>query len=89
MKVQRVSRCIALLFFYLIARWGIERQALAALPPRKTRCTLYKSWLAPGHVLTDVGNLAPIGIQSPDLPPSRQSLHRLRNPGLIVCLIVV
>jgi len=57
------------------ARWGMGGQphAPAALPPGKTRYSLYRRLGAE--------NLAPTGIQSPDRPACSESLYRLSYPG--------
>ena len=58
------------------------RHALATFTPGKDSGPIVQEvgW-PPGPVLIRAENLAPTGIQSPDLPACSESLHRLRYPG--------
>jgi hypothetical protein len=61
---------------------GGKRHAPAALPPGKTRYPLYRRLGGPqNQVLAGAGNLAPIGIRSPDRPPRSEWLYRLSYRG--------
>jgi hypothetical protein len=61
---------------------GVQRHALAALRPGKTRYPSYRRLGQPharsGRVRK---NLAPIGIRAPDRPARSESLYRLSYPG--------
>jgi hypothetical protein len=61
---------------------GGQRHSPAALPPGKTRYSLYKEagW-ALGSVWTGADNLVPIGIRFPDRPARSESLYLPHYPG--------
>jgi hypothetical protein len=63
---------------------GGQRYTPGTLPSGKRPGTYFRvvGW-APGHVWTDVENLAPTGIRSLDRPSSDEPLYRLRHPGLV------
>jgi hypothetical protein len=48
---------------------------------REAEHILTEAGCAPGPVWTDVGNLAPTKIQSPDRLVRRESVYRLSYPG--------
>ena len=61
---------------------GGQRHAPAAFTPGKDPVPIVQeAGLAPGPVWIGAENLAPAGIQSPDLPARSESLYRLRYPG--------
>ena len=63
---------------------GGQHHAPAALPPGKTRCSLYRRLGGPqGPVWTSAENLAPTRIRSQDRPARSESLYRLSYPGPI------
>ena len=61
MKAQRGSRCIIILFLYP-RRWigvGVQRDALAALPPEKPRYPLYRRLGGPQDRSESVQKISP------------------------------
>ena len=63
---------------------GGQRYAPGALPSGKRAVTYCTGavWVS-GLFWTDVENLAPTGIRSPDSPSRSELLYRLRHPGLV------
>ena len=78
LKVQRVSRCIALLFLQSRSQMGLcgQSHAPAVLPTGKTRYPLYKKLGGPqGRSRLARKILRPTGIRSPDRPtPQRVTI---------------
>ena len=66
---------------------GVDSQRYdpAALPPGKTRYSLYRRFGGPqGPVWTGAENLAPTAIRSSDRPALSQSLYQLSYPGPVI-----
>ena len=83
-KAQRGSRCIALLFLQPRRYMGVggQRHAPAALPPGKTRYTLYRRLDGPQGRSGRVRKISPTQIFYPrTVQPVAQSLYRLGYPG--------
>jgi hypothetical protein len=81
--VRRGRRVITLPFLDHSTRrgWGVSVMPLHLFTPRKYPVSIVQEagW-ASGSVWTSAENLAPTGIQSPDLPARSQSLFRLSYP---------
>ena len=61
---------------------GVQHHAPAALPPRKTRYTLYRRLGGPQSRSGQVRKISPATrIRSPDRPASSESLYRLNYLG--------
>ena len=75
---------MALLFLHPRSYIGVggQHHVPAALPAGMRR-GIYSTegWVGPGPVWTGAGNLAPIGIGSPDRPARSKSIYRLSYRG--------
>jgi len=79
-------------FFNVDARWGGWSTTLSGrfTPTEREPVTLVQeTGSAPGPVWTGEENFAPTGIRSPNRPARRESLYRLRHPGLAIYVIGV